>query len=97
MVVERGWGRGTGGIAHLRSIILTFLWLGTGLNLAGPSGRFSRSLMKKIASHPGSGGAVSNNSAVENEEVGTVLRQVCWQWAWELNVAEWNRRVGGVK
>jgi hypothetical protein len=40
------------------------------------AGRFSRMLMKKIAQHPGSGGAVVDNTAVEDEDVGRVLRQV---------------------
>ncbi len=65
-----------------------------GLNLAGPSGRFSRSLMKKIANESGGGGAVPGNTALDDESVGRVLRQVNHQWAWVLNSAEWERRVG---
>ncbi|GHJ88990.1 hypothetical protein NliqN6_5392 [Naganishia liquefaciens] len=65
------------------------------LNLAGPTGRFSRMLMKKIAQHPGSGGAVVDNTAVEDENVGRVLRQVCWQWGLVMDREEWRRRIEG--
>jgi len=65
----------------------------SGLNLAGPRGRFSRGLMKKIAASPGSGGAIEGNTAVTDEEVGTVMRQVCWQWGWECTEAEWAKRI----
>lgn len=58
-------------------------------------GRFSRMLMKKIASHPGSGGAVVANAAVEDEDVGRVLRQVCWQWGLVMDRDEWRRRIEG--
>lgn len=67
------------------------------LNLAGPTGRFSRALMKKIASEHGAGGAVADNTAVEDDEVAAVLRQVNWQWGFEINKAEWKRRLGSVK
>lgn len=59
------------------------------------AGRFSRMLMKKIAQHPGSGGAVVDNTAVEDEDVGRVLRQVCWQWGLVMDREEWRRRIEG--
>jgi hypothetical protein len=59
------------------------------------AGRFSRMLMKKIAQHPGSGGAVVDNTAVEDEDVGRVLRQVCWQWGLVMDREEWQKRIEG--
>lgn len=53
--------------------------------------------MKKIASETGSGGATADNTAVEDDEVAAVLRQVNWQWGFEINRAEWKRRLGSVK
>lgn len=50
-------------------------------------------LMKKIAADPGSGGAIEKNTSVEDEKVGTVLRQVCWQWGWECTSGEWAKRI----
>jgi hypothetical protein len=49
--------------------------------------------MKKIVNASGSGGGIETNSAVEDEDVGRVLRQVCWQWGWECNKAEWAERI----
>ncbi|KAK4688281.1 hypothetical protein P7C73_g1852, partial [Tremellales sp. Uapishka_1] len=52
------------------------------MKVAGPSGRFKRALMKKIQI---AGGA----EALAEEEVGAVLRQCLWQWAYELTPSEW--------
>lgn len=65
----------------------------TGSKLAGPRGRFSRALMKKIINDPSCSGSVEESSAVDDEKVATVLRQVCWQWGWECNRAEWKMRI----
>jgi hypothetical protein len=52
-------------------------------------------LMKKIAQHPGSGGAVVDNTAVDDDDVGRVLRQVCWQWGLVMDRNEWRTRIEG--
>ncbi|KAJ9093406.1 hypothetical protein QFC21_006436 [Naganishia friedmannii] len=57
--------------------------------------RFARALMKKIAQQPGSGGASVDNTAVEEEDVGRVMRQVCWQWGLVMDREEWRKRVAG--
>jgi hypothetical protein len=51
--------------------------------------------MKKIAQQPGSGGASVENTAVEDEDVGRVMRQVCWQWGLVMDREEWRKRVAG--
>ncbi len=76
------------------TILMSFVFY-AGLNLAGPNGRFSKALLKKIANHPGAGGLASGNTAIMDEDVGRVMRQVCWQWGWQVNEAEWKRRVVG--
>lgn len=50
-------------------------------------------VMKKITFATGSGGAIPENTAVEDDDVATVNRQVCWQWGWECNREEWKRRL----
>ncbi|KAL7419073.1 hypothetical protein Q5752_005909 [Cryptotrichosporon argae] len=54
------------------------------LKVAGPTGRFLRALLKKLA-------AAGGRDAVADEDVGRVLRQTLWQWAYVVNEAEWAR------
>ncbi|WWC65432.1 uncharacterized protein I303_108050 [Kwoniella dejecticola CBS 10117] len=58
------------------------------LKVAGSTGRFKRALLKKLMQ---SGG----RSAVADEDVGAVLRQCLWQWAYELNEGEFDRAMEG--
>lgn len=51
--------------------------------------------MKKIAQHPGSGGATLDNTAVEDDDVGRVMKQVCWQWGLVMDRDEWRTRIEG--
>lgn len=60
----------------------------SGLNVAGPTGRFKRSLLKKI--HLSGGQEV-----LEDEEIGAVLRQCLWQWGYELTGVEYERAMRG--
>lgn len=60
----------------------------TGLKVAGPTGRFKRSLLKKVHL---SGG----ESALADEEVGAVLRQCLWQWGYELTGSEYQNAMRG--
>jgi len=53
-----------------------------GLKVAGPTGRFKRALLKKVNQSGGAG-------VLEDEDVGRVLRQCLWQWAYELNAHEY--------
>jgi hypothetical protein len=59
-----------------------------GLKVAGPTGRFKRSLLKKVHL---SGG----ESALVDEEIGAVLRQCLWQWGYELTPSEYERAMRG--
>ena len=56
--------------------------------MAGPTGRFKRALIKKIHSAGG-------EEAINDEDVGRVLRQCLWQWGYELNVDEYRRAMAG--
>jgi hypothetical protein len=51
--------------------------------------------MKKIAQHPGSGGASLDNASVDDDDVGRVMRQVCWQWGLVMDRDEWRTRIEG--
>lgn len=42
----------------------------------GPAGRFKRSVATQVA---------KNSGRWDDEEVSPVIRQVCWQWAYELS------------
>ncbi|KAK1922933.1 hypothetical protein DB88DRAFT_493186 [Papiliotrema laurentii] len=55
------------------------------LKVAGPTGRFKRALLKKVQFY------LDEYGAVEDEDVGRVLRQCLWQWAHELTPAEYKR------
>lgn len=61
----------------------------TGLKIAGPTGRFKRALLKKI--HQAGGQA-----AVGDGDVGRVLRQCLWQWAYELTEREYEDAMRGL-
>ncbi|KAE8539146.1 hypothetical protein D1P53_004235 [Cryptococcus gattii VGV] len=61
----------------------------TGLKVAGPTGRFKRALLKKIHQ---AGGQV----AVGDGDVGRVLRQCLWQWAYELTKREYEDAMRGL-
>lgn len=61
----------------------------TGLKVAGPTGRFKRALLKKIHQ---AGGQV----AVGDGDVGRVLRQCLWQWAYELTEREYEDAMRGL-
>jgi hypothetical protein len=54
------------------------------LKVAGPTGRFKRTLIKKFA---GPGG----RDLIAPEEVGCVVRQCLWQWAYELTESEFDK------
>lgn len=56
--------------------------------MAGPTGRFKRSLLKKVHL---SGG----EPALADEDVGAVLRQCLWQWGYELTPSEYERAMRG--
>jgi hypothetical protein len=56
--------------------------------VAGPTGRFKRSLLKKITLNGGI-------PALEDEEIGAVLRQCLWQWGYEVTRAEYDRAMAG--
>ncbi|WVQ95722.1 hypothetical protein IAU59_002821 [Kwoniella sp. CBS 9459] len=58
------------------------------LKVAGPTGRFKRALLKKLVQ---SGG----QSALEDEDVGAVLRQCLWQWGYEMTDVEFQRAMDG--
>ncbi|WVW81076.1 hypothetical protein I302_103067 [Kwoniella bestiolae CBS 10118] len=58
------------------------------MKVAGPTGRFKRALLKKLMQ---SGG----KTAVEDEDVGAVLRQCLWQWGYELNEVEFDKAMNG--
>ncbi|WVQ77290.1 hypothetical protein IAR50_006974 [Cryptococcus sp. DSM 104548] len=53
------------------------------MKVAGPTGRFKRALLKKLL-------LAGGKSAVGDEDVGRVLRQCLWQWAYELNENEFD-------
>ncbi|KIR25771.1 hypothetical protein I307_04295 [Cryptococcus deuterogattii 99/473] len=59
------------------------------LKVAGPTGRFKRALLKKI--HQAGGQA-----AVGDGDVGRVLRQCLWQWAYELTEREYEDAMRGL-
>lgn len=61
----------------------------TGLKVAGPTGRFKRALLKEIHQ---AGGQV----AVGDGDVGRVLRQCLWQWAYELTEREYEDAIRGL-
>ncbi|WWC92085.1 uncharacterized protein L201_007039 [Kwoniella dendrophila CBS 6074] len=58
------------------------------LKVAGSTGRFKRALLKKIMQ---SGG----RNAIADEDVGAVLRQCLWQWAYELTEGEFDKAMEG--
>ncbi|WVF68131.1 hypothetical protein IAT40_002894 [Kwoniella sp. CBS 6097] len=58
------------------------------LKVAGPTGRFKRALLKKLVQ---SGG----QSALEDEDIGAVLRQCLWQWGYEMTEVEFARAMNG--
>ncbi|WWC72394.1 uncharacterized protein I206_106356 [Kwoniella pini CBS 10737] len=58
------------------------------LKVAGSTGRFKRALLKKLMQ---SGG----KSSIADEDIGAVLRQCLWQWAYELNEKEFDKAMNG--
>lgn len=54
------------------------------LRACGPAGRFKRSVVTQIAKAYGMDKA-QDGLGWDDEEVTPVIRQVCWQWAYELN------------
>ncbi len=39
--------------------------------------------------------AAGGHAAIEEEEVGAVLRQCLWQWGFELNKSEYDKAMAG--
>lgn len=58
--------------------------VGRWLRACGPAGRFKRSVATQVARHYGVDRA-KNAIGWDDVDVSPVIRQVCWQWAYELN------------
>lgn len=56
--------------------------------MAGPTGRFKRSLLSTIQKRGG-------KAVLGNEDVGRVVRQTLWQWGYELTESEYDSAMAG--